>query len=88
MPPVLGPVSCSPEVLGRSEGDRPLAVADREQRDLLAFEELLDQQVTAQRSGRPQAGVELLLGVADEDSLAGCEPVDLDHAGRPRDSSR
>ena len=88
MPPVFGPVSllADPlEVLRGREGNRPLAVADREQRDLLALEQLLDQEVAAQLGGRAQAGVELVLGAADEDALACREPVDLDHAGRSRD---
>ena len=88
MPPVFGPVSCSPTRLKSWAGARAtasLAVAEREQRDLLALEQLLDQQVAAERGGRAQPGVELLLRAADEDALAGREPVDLDHAGRPRD---
>ena len=88
MPPVFGPVSllADPlEVLRGSEGHCVLAVADREQRDLLALEQLLDQEVAAELGCGAQAGVELVLRLADEDALSCCETVDLDHAGRSRD---
>ena len=45
MPPVLGPVSPSPMllvILGGADQHRGLAIAEREQRDLVAFQTLLD----------------------------------------------
>ena len=68
MPPVFGPVSCSPTRLKSCAG-----------------EQLFDQEVAAGLGRCAQAGVELVLRLADEDALSCCEAVDLDHAGRARD---
>ena len=73
------------EVLRGSESDGVLAIREREQRDLLTLEQLFDQEVAAELGGGAQAGVELVLRLADEDALSCCEAVDLDHAGRARD---
>ena len=58
MPPVFGPVSPSPIRLKSCAGrhrDGALAVAQREQRQLLALEELLDQHA---RAGLAEAAVD------------------------------
>ena len=78
------------EVLrGRERRPRRVAVAEREQRDLLALEQLLDHE--RRRRTRPPArrpASSSVLRPADEDALAGREPVGLDHARRPRDGER
>ena len=74
-------------VLRRGERDRGLAVAEREERRLLALQELLDHHFGA---GLAQSAAEhhvdggLRLGDAgrDHDALAGGEPVGLDHDRR------
>ena len=72
--------------LGQREHVAP--VDDREHGQLLALEQLLDHELVAERRDRAQRGVELLLGVAHEDALAGREPVGLDDARHPRDRHR
>ena len=62
-----------------------LAVAEGEQRDFLTLEQLLDQEVAAELRAGAQPGIELVLGVADEDALSRREAVHLDHAGRAGD---
>ena len=70
-------------VLRGSESERAGAVAKREKRDFLAFENLFDHHF---RAGRPEGAAEhhvdrrLRLGEArrDDDALAGGEPVGLD----------
>ena len=91
MPPVFGPSSPSNARLkscAGGSGSDVRAVAEREDRDLPALEQLLDDERLAEgRRGR-QRRVELLLRAADEDALARGEPVRLDHARRPRDRQR
>src|SRR6266542_5433729 len=79
------PVADTLEILCRGECDRAVAVGQREQRDLLPFQELLDHDLVPERSGGPQARVELVLRPADEDALARGEAVGLDDARGPRD---
>src|SRR5207237_736949 len=50
-------------------------VADREDRDLFTFEQLLDQERVTAPTRRLQPGVELGLGTADEDALSRRESV-------------
>ena len=75
------------EVLRRREGDRVVAVAQREQRDLRRLRaappraQLPPKRARAARS----AASTLLLRPADEDALPGGEAVGLHDAGRPRD---
>ena len=76
------------EVLRGRQRDGVHAVAEREHRDLGAFEQLLDHQRLAERGRGRQRCVELLLRAADEDAFPGREPVGLDHARRPRDRQR
>ena len=88
---MLGPVSPSSARLkscttGRASASRP--VAEREDGDLLAFEQLLDHDRLAERRSRLQGVVELGLVVADEDALSGREAVGLDHAGWSCDRQR
>ena len=86
MPPVFGPVSPSPTRLwscAEASGDRGLAVAQREERGLLADQEFLDHDLGA---GRAEAAAEhhvdrgfgLGQRLRDHDALAGGEPVGLD----------
>ena len=82
--PVVGAL----EVLRGRERDRPTAVADREQRDLGAFQQLLDHDLTAESLDVAEPSVELVLGVAHDDALAGGEAVGLDHAGWTGDGER
>ena len=92
MPPVFGPSSPSYgalEVPRRRERERVAAVADREQRQLLALEQLLDDE--RRRRSEPtarSAASSSACGPADEDALARREPVRLDDARRPRDRER
>ena len=92
MPPVFGPASPSPIALvvlrRRRAATASLAVADREDRELRALEQLLDVERLAERLRRAQRRVELGLRAADPDALAGGEPVGLDDARRPRDRER
>ncbi len=67
---LVGPL----EVLRRNERDRIESVADREQRDLRALEQLLDDEPAAERRHRLQGVVELRLG-----------PAHVDAPSRPRD---
>ena len=73
------------EVLGGQERYGAPPVADREERHLGTFEELLDDDVAADPAQRAQRLVDLGLRPADEDPLPGREPVGLDDAGRTRD---
>jgi hypothetical protein len=75
MPPVFGP--------GRREPERARPVGEREQRYLLALEQLLHEHPSAERGCGREPGVDLLLRAADEHALARGEPIGLDHAGRP-----
>ena len=86
MPPVFGPVSPSNDalvVLRRGERQRVLAVAEREERGLLAAQEFLDHDL---RAGSAEAAVEhrvdggqrLVERHRDDDALAGGKPVGLD----------
>ncbi len=61
------------------------AVTDREQRDLRAFEQLLDDEAAAESRHRPQGVVELGVGPANVDALPGRKAVGLHHTGRPGD---
>ncbi len=91
MPPVFGPdvaVADPLEVLGRAEGHDPEAVGKREQRDLVALEQLLDHDIAAERLHRVQRVGELLLCLADEDTFARGEAVGLDDARRACDRQR
>ena len=58
------------EVLRSRQWNGVDTVAEREHRDLGAFEQLLDEERFAERSDGRQRGVELVLRPADEDSLA------------------
>ena len=83
MPPVFGALVAVADplvVAGGAERDDRVAVAQREDRDLLALEQLLDDERPAERLGRAQPGVELGLRAADPDALARGEPVRLDDA--------
>ncbi len=64
------------------------AVAEREDRHLVALEQLLDVERLAERLRSAQAGVELDLRPADPDALARGEPVRLHDARRSRDRER
>ena len=79
---------CPLEVLDDRQRERSHTVAEREDGDLLAFEELLDHDRVAEGGGRDEGAVELRLIVADEHAFAGCEAVGLDHAGRSRNRER
>ena len=88
MPPVLGPVSPSPMRLksrAGASGSARSPVAQREHRQLVALEELLDQHgVVAEApllEHRHERRVRLRLVLGDHDALAGREPVGLDHRG-------
>ena len=86
MPPVLGPgrrrrCACS---RARAPSASPLAVAEREQRQLLADQALLDDGARARAEAAldedvPQRGLRLLGVVGHRHALAGGEPVGLDH---------
>src|SRR6266545_7134449 len=64
------------------------AVRDGEDRQLWALQELLDHDLVAERRGGAQSRVELVLGLADEDSLPSGKPICLDHTWGPRDRER
>ena len=68
-------------VAGRREREGAPPVAEREHRQLLALEQLLDDDAAPLERAAREAGVELRLRPADEHALAGGEPVGLDHAG-------
>ena len=73
------------EVLRRGKRERVRAVAEREERDLLAFEQLLDDDVSPEspRSGQAPPASSASVS-ADEDALSRRQPVGLDDAGCPR----
>ena len=86
MPPVFGPgvaVADALVVARRRERQRGLAVADRQQRQLVAVEELLDHDgrvaEPALDEHRLQRLPRLRLVGGDHDALAGGQPVGLDH---------
>ena len=85
MPPVFGPLVAVEDalvVLRRGERHRALAVAQRQQRELLAVEELLDDHVgraedlALEHVDERLARLGLVLG--DHHALAGGQPVGLD----------
>ena len=81
MPPVFGPASPSSARLkswAGSSGSDGRAVGDREQRDLRAVEELLDDDPLGDRRVRQR----LVAVVGHHDALAGREPVVLDDVRR------
>ena len=91
MPPVFGPSSPSNARLKSCAGGSGMsvrAVAQREDRDLPALEQFLDDERLAERFRQRAAPLELVLRAADEDALAGREAVGLDHARRLRDRHR
>ena len=91
MPPVFGPSSPSPTACSPARRVAATArspVAEREDRDLLALEQLLDVERLPERLRGAQARVELRLRAADPDALARGEPVRLDDAGRAGDGER
>src|SRR4051794_8284993 len=69
------------EVLGGSEREDFVAVRECEERHLLALEQLLDDDVPAERARAHERRIRLLLRAADEDALARREAVGLDDAG-------
>ena len=75
-------------VAGGREGDGGLAGGYGEDRQLRPLEELLDVERLVERLDDLECRVELVLGAADPDSLAGGEPVELDDARRLRDRQR
>ena len=70
------------EVLSRRERDCFAPVADREDRDFFAFEQLLDHERVAASARSLQPRVELFLRSAHEDAFPCREPVDLDDTRR------
>src|SRR6187551_3456902 len=70
------------EVLGRREREDFLTVAESEERDLLALEQLLDDDVLAERACTHERRIRLVLGAAHEHALARREAIGLDDAGR------
>ena len=90
MPPVFGPSSLSPTRLKSCAGERGDggAVAEAEQRDLRALEELLDDDPAA---ALVEAGARVrergIAVVRHHDALAGREPVVLDDMRHPSASS-
>jgi hypothetical protein len=58
-----------------------LAVADREQRQFLTLQQLLDQELLAERGRASQALVQLGLSSANEDAFSCSEPIDFHDAG-------
>src|SRR5207247_1053249 len=81
---VLSPL----EVLHSRQSEGVRAVAECEDGDLLALEELLDHDRVPERAGCAERLVELRLVPADEDALSCSEAVRLDYARRPRDRQR
>ena len=75
-------------VARQGKRERVAPVDEREDRELLALEKLLDHELLAECRDRAQRRVELVLRPADEHPLARREPVGLDDAGRPRDGHR
>ena len=81
------------EVLGGRHRDRPLAVAEREQRQLLAGEVLLDEDLAVAEAACTQEVLERaargVLVLGDDDALAGGQPVVLqDRRVAPADRPR
>ena len=76
--PVLRPL----EVLDGRKSNCPGAVAQREHRDLLALEQLLDHDLVAEGPRGAQRSVELVLVTADEHTFACGEPVGFHNARR------
>src|SRR5437588_12799907 len=72
-------------VLSRREGQRPPAVADGEQRELGAFQQLLDDNASTDGAERHAGTFELGLRTADVYPLARGQPVGLEHAWRAGD---
>jgi hypothetical protein len=70
---------------GRGKGERPHAVAQGEDGDLLALEQLLDDDGIAECRRSLQCRVELSLRRANEHAFPGSEPVGLDHTRGARD---
>ena len=88
MPPVFGPVSCSPTRLKSCAGARatacsPSLIANSETSSPSSSSSIRRSPPSAAAARRPASSSSWVL--ADEDALAGREPVDLDHAGRSRD---
>ena len=86
MPPVFGPSSPSSSRLKSWAGaqwEDFLTVRESEERDLLALEQLLDDDVLAEREGAHERRISLALSAADEHALARREAVGLDDAGGP-----
>jgi hypothetical protein len=67
------------EVLGRGEGQGPPSSAEGEERYLLAFEELFDNDLAAEGPRPGKRSGHLVLRTTDEDPFSGCEAVRLDH---------
>ena len=91
MPPVFGPgvaLADPLEVLRRRQRHHAAPVGQREDRHLLAHEQLLDHDRAREGGGRAQTLVELLHRLADEDALPRRQPVDLDDARRASDGER
>ncbi len=72
---------------GRERHGSP-PVADGEDRQLLALEQLLDVKPSSERLHLRERGLQLVVRLADEDALAGGEAIGLDDAGRSRDGQR
>ena len=86
MPPVFGPSSPSSSRLkswAGASGRTFWPSRESEERDLLALEQLLDDDVPAERAGAHERRIRLVLSAADEHTLARREAVGLDDAGRP-----
>ena len=91
MPPVFGPgvaLADPLEVLRRRKRHHATPVGKRKDRYLLAHEQLLDHDRPRKARGRAQTLVELLDGLADEDTFPRRQPVDLDHARRASHGER
>ena len=76
------------EVAGGCEGNGSPSVADREDRQLLALEQLLDVKARAERLNLREGGLQLVVVVADEHALARGQAVGLDDARRSRHRKR
>ena len=90
MPPVFGPLSpieSALVVLGCGQRQRVLAIAEHEERGLLALHELLDHDLGARLAEgaaehHVDSGQRLIDRHRDDDALAGGEPVGLHHDRR------
>ena len=80
----LVPVAEALEVLRGREREGFLAGAEREERDLLALEQLLDDDRPPEGLRLRKRRLDLVLRPADEDALSGGQAVGLDHARGPR----